>query len=351
MEKKILLGMSGGIDSTYAVIELRRRGFFVEGAVLRMSGSTDVAGAERAAEALSVPLHIVDCTERFRQIVIADFISEYTKARTPNPCVICNRYVKIAALCEAAQTLRIPAVATGHYAGVEKDVRTGRFYIRRAADPRKDQSYVLWRLSQEQLSMLHFPLDGLMKGDIRLRARKMGLSAADAPESQEICFVPDGDYAAYIEAAAGKFPKGSFVDPNGRVLGEHQGLLRYTIGQRKGLGISLGHPVFVSKIDARANTVTLSEEDAVFSDRFVCRSLNFMRLAPGNREKLRAEVKIRYSARPEMATVRISGDLAEVCLEHPVRAVTPGQSAVFYQDDGILFGGIIDTPHDTNFID
>lgn len=343
MEKKILLGMSGGVDSSYAVVELRRRGFFVEGAVLKMSDSTDVSGAEQAAAALSVPLHIVDCTERFQRIVIEDFISEYTKARTPNPCVVCNRFVKIAALCELAKTLQIPAVATGHYAGICRDAGTNRLYITKAADPHKDQSYVLWRLTQEQLSMLHFPLDGLLKKDIQSRAREMKLSAADAPESQEICFIPDGDYASYIEAAAGKFPKGDFIDKNGKVLGEHQGILHYTIGQRKGLGISLGRPVFVSSMDAASNTVTLSEEDAVFRDHFICRSLNFMKLAPEDYDGIRAEVKIRYSAKPEMATVRILGETAEVCLDHPVRAATPGQSAVFYQDEGILLGGIIDT--------
>ena len=342
MGKKILLGMSGGVDSTYAVFELQKQGFSVEGAVLKMSDSTDVAGAVQAAEALGVPLHVVDCTERFRRIVIEDFISEYTKARTPNPCVICNRFVKMAALCEVAASLEIPAVATGHYARLCRDEKTGRFYIAKASDIHKDQSYVLWRLSQEQLSMLHFPLERLLKTDIRQKAKDMNLAAANAPDSQEICFIPDGDYASYVESVRGRFPKGFFIDDKGMPLGEHQGIVHYTIGQRKGLGVSFGHPVFVSAIDAAANTVTLSEESAVFSQGLLCRSLNFMKLLPGNYDGLHMQVKIRYSARPEAATVQIRGDVAQVQFDYPVRAVTPGQSAVFYQEDEILFGGIID---------
>lgn len=343
MGDRILLGMSGGVDSTYAVIELRRRGFSVEGAVLKMSDNTDVFAAQKAAEALGVRLHIVDCTDCFRRFVIENFISEYAHARTPNPCVVCNRFVKIAKLCELAGALDIPYVATGHYAGVRKDPETGRYYIIKAADKRKDQSYVLGRLTQEQLSMLYFPLFEIPKTEIRSQALQMRLPSAEMPESQEICFIPNDDYTSYIEAAIGAFPKGKFVDEDGNVLGEHEGIIHYTIGQRKGLGISLGHPVFVSAIDATSHTVTLSAEDAVFSDRLVCGSLNFMHLSPGNYNGIRADVKIRYSAHPEPATVRISGDWAEVIFDRPVRAVTPGQFAVFYQEDGISFAGVIDS--------
>lgn len=342
MAEKILLGMSGGLDSTYSALALKRQGWDVVGAVLKMSENTDIEGAKRAAAAIGVPLHVVDCTEKFRDIIIRDFLDEYCAARTPNPCVVCNRYVKVASLCDLAKELGIPHVATGHYVNVCRDEKTGRYYIEKAEDRKKDQSYVLWRLTQEQLSMLAFPLRGMNKQDIRTEARALDLPSADAPESQEICFIPTNDYVSYIEEARGKFPKGDFVDADGKRLGRHEGIIRYTIGQRKGLGIALGKPAFVVSIDPTLNTVTLSDDESrIFTDYLVCDTMNFMKLAPGDYDELRAEVKIRYAAKPEMATVHIRGDRAEVYFDRPVRAVTPGQSVVFYEDDGILCGGVI----------
>lgn len=342
-DKRILLGMSGGIDSTYAATELRRRGYEVIGAFLRMTEDGDTESARRAAEALDVPLTVVDCTERFRDIVIGNFLSEYAAARTPNPCIVCNRFVKIAALCETARAMGIARVATGHYADVGLDESTGRRYIRKAADPRKDQSYMLWRLTQEQLSMLELPLNTLLKSEIKERARELALPNADAPESQEICFIPSDDYVSYIEERLGKFPKGDFVDDGGRRVGSHEGLIHYTVGQRKGLGLSLGKPAFVTAIDPTANTVSVTtDERKIFSDRLICRDLNFMALAPCDHGELWAEGKVRYSAKPARARISICGDRAEVFFENPVRAVTPGQSVVFYDGDKILFGGMIE---------
>ncbi len=342
MAEKILLGMSGGIDSTYSALALKRAGYDVVGAILKMSENTDIEGAKLAAESVGVPLHVIDCTEKFRDIVIQDFLSEYTAARTPNPCVICNRYVKVASLCDFAKEQGIAHVATGHYVNVGKDEETGRYYIEKADDRRKDQSYVLWRLTQEQLSMLAFPLRKMSKADIKTEAKELALPAADTPESQEICFIPSNDYVSYIENAVGKFPKGNFVDMDGKKLGTHEGIIRYTVGQRKGLGISLGKPAFVVSIDPQKNTVTLADDERrIFSDRLTCSHLNFMKLVPGEYQEVRAEAKIRYAAKPEMATVRIVGDTAEVRFDHPVRAITPGQSVVFYENDRILFGGII----------
>ncbi len=340
-KKKILLGMSGGIDSTYSVVELRRQGYEVYGAFLKMSEDSDVASAQRAADALNVPLTVVDCTERFHEIVVGDFLKEYSAARTPNPCVICNRYVKIASLCETAKEMGIECVATGHYTDIGFDETTGRYYIKKARDARKDQSYVLWRLTQEQLAMLMFPLCDLDKSSIKEEAKALALPNADAPESQEICFIPSNDYVSYIEERLGKFPKGSFVDENGKKIGTHEGIIHYTIGQRKGLGLALGKPAFVTAIDPESNTVTVGGEDKVFTDRLVCHTLNFMALPPRDYEEILAEGKIRYAARPERARVVIKGDRAEIFFERPVRAVTPGQSAVFYDGDKILFGGII----------
>ena len=335
--------MSGGIDSTYAATELRRLGYEVVGIFLKMTEDSDVDSAVRASEALRVPLTVVDCTERFRDIVIGNFLSEYAAARTPNPCIVCNRFVKIAALCETAKEMGIPAIATGHYADVGLDEKTHRRYIRKGTDPKKDQSYMLWRLTQEQLSMVTFPLNGLLKSDIKTKAREMSLPNADAPESQEICFIPSDDYVSYIEERIGVFPKGAFRDERGRIVGTHEGIIRYTIGQRKGLGLSLGKPVFVTAIDPKTNTVSVTvDERKIFTDRLVCRSLNFMAVAPGDYDALPGEGKVRYAARPERAKARIRGDRAEIFFDRPVRAVTPGQSLVFYDGDKILFGGIIE---------
>ena len=341
-EKRILLGMSGGIDSTYAVTELRNRGYEVVGVFLKMTEESDVDSAVRAAEALNVPLTVVDCTERFRDIVIGNFLSEYAAARTPNPCIVCNRFVKIAALCETAKEMGIPTVATGHYADVGFDEESKRYYIRKGADPKKDQSYMLWRLTQEQLSAVLFPLNALLKSDIKAKAKEMALPNADAAESQEICFIPSNDYVSYIEERIGAFPKGAFKDDNGKTVGTHEGIIHYTIGQRKGLGLSLGKPAFVTAIDPDANTVCVTvDESKIFTDRLVCHSLNFMAIAPGDYEELPGEGKVRYAAKPERAKACIRGDRAEIFFERPVRAVTPGQSVVFYDGDKILFGGMI----------
>ena len=342
-EKKILLGMSGGIDSTYAVTELRRQGYEVIGAFLKMTPESETESAFRAASVLGVPLMVVDCTERFRDIVIENFLSEYAAARTPNPCIVCNRFVKIAVLCETAKAMGISKVATGHYARIEKDEESGRYCVCKAIDPRKDQSYMLWRLTQEQLSMLEFPLGSLLKSEIKEKAHEMDLPNADAPESQEICFIPSDDYVSYIEERKGEFPRGNFTDENGKVLGKHEGIIRYTVGQRKGLGISLGKPAFVAAIDPALHTVTLtSDESKIFSDALTCKELNFMALVPGDYERVSGEGKIRYAAKPEAAEAGVQNGEARVRFTHRVRAVTPGQSVVFYRGDRILFGGMIE---------
>ncbi|MBQ3489588.1 MAG: tRNA 2-thiouridine(34) synthase MnmA [Clostridia bacterium] len=342
-EKKILLGMSGGIDSTYAVTELRKQGYEVFGAFLKMTEESDADSAARVAALLNVPLTVVDCTARFRDIVIENFLSEYAAARTPNPCIVCNRFVKIAVLCETAKKAGIPKIATGHYANIGFDEETGRYYIRKAADPRKDQSYMLWRLTQEQLSMLELPLGSLLKSEIKVRAAEMALPNANAPESQEICFIPSNDYVSYIEERKGKFPKGDFTDENGTPIGKHEGIIRYTVGQRKGLGVSLGKPAFVTAIDPVLHTVTLTcDENRIFSNRLICRELNFMSLLPGDYTEVAGEGKVRYAAKPEEAVAVIENGEARISFARRVRAVTPGQSVVFYRGDRILFGGVIE---------
>lgn len=341
MKTKILLGMSGGVDSTVGAVRLLESGYDVEGAVLVMSEHTDTEAAVRAAKAVGIPLHIVDCRAEFERAVKREFAAEYLRGRTPNPCVICNRLVKIELLCRTAGEIGAEKVATGHYCGIDCDTVTGRYFPRMGKDKKKDQSYVFWNLTQEQLSMLYCPLADEIKEETVAKAETAGLPIPDG-ESQDICFLPDGDHAAYIESVAGPQPAGNFVDENGNVLGRHKGIIRYTIGQRKGLGIALGHPAFVSRICAEDNTVCLTDESALFRTSFTCSGLNFCKLPPRESGEVCAKVKVRYAASPADAVVRWENGTATVTLSEPVRAITPGQSAVFYDGSDVLFGGFID---------
>jgi tRNA-specific 2-thiouridylase len=340
--EKVLLGMSGGIDSTYAVVKLRALGYEPVGAVLKMSEHTDVAAAQRAADALGVELHVVDMQKEFTTHVVENFVSEYMRARTPNPCIVCNREVKFKGLCDCAKLLGIKKICTGHYASVQRSEETGRYYIAKGTDARKDQSYVLWRLSQEELEMLFFPLANDVKTEVKQISKEMALPSAELKESQEICFIPSNDHTAFIEEMIGRrIAEGDFVDKEGRVLGKHKGVVRYTIGQRKGLGISLGKQAFVTAIDPDKNTVTLGDEELLFTHEFCADDLIFQKRVyiPGDTARLL--VKIRYAAPPVPCTVYFDEKGARVCTDEPVRAITPGQSAVFYDDEGVVFGGFI----------
>ena len=338
---KIILGLSGGLDSTYAAHVLKEQGHEVLGASVIMHEYTDVTSAIEAAEAVGIPHVTIDAREAFRQRVVARFLTDYTAGRTPNPCVECNPAVKFEALCRYAEENGYDAVSTGHYASVLSE--NGRYFLRQADDGSKDQSYVLWRLTQKQLSRLYLPLAGMKKSDIREKASALGYKAAEAKESQEICFIPDDDYVGYIRRATGKtFPEGDFLDESGKVIGRHKGLIRYTVGQRKGLG-AFGQPMFVSRLDPEKNTVTLVPAGGEFASSMTVSELNFGKLPPMTDGGLSATVKVRYSAKPVPCRIVFMGDTASVTFEAPVRAVTPGQSAVFYEGGDVLFGGIIGT--------
>lgn len=342
---KVLLGMSGGVDSTYAVTVLRRMGYEVHGAVVSMHEFTETEEARLSAEALGVPLHTIDGARLFEEKVISSFIKEYRAGRTPNPCIICNREVKFRLLYDYAMEKGFDKIATGHYADLVSipDKDGVRYALKRGEDGKKDQTYMLWRLPQEILSRLVFPLSGITKDTVRKEAEKMELSAAYRDESQEICFIPDGDYASYIEARTGKCREGNFVDEAGKVLGRHKGIIHYTVGQRKGLGIALGERAFITRIDPLNDEITLSTKDS-FSEIFTVSDMVFSGLAePACGHEECFDVKHRYLAPLSKARVLYLGDgKAEVKLDSPIRAVTPGQSAVFYKDGVVMMGGIID---------
>lgn len=336
---RILIGLSGGLDSTFAAHQLKQEGHEVVGAAVIMHEYTDISAAKEAAEAVGIPFVTLDCREQFQEKVVSRFIADYTAGRTPNPCVECNPKIKFAALCDYARENGFDRVATGHYSRL--CCENGRYFIRSDRHSGKDQSYVLWRLSQEQLAMLYFPLYGKNKGEIRAEAAALGYRAAEAKDSQEICFIPDNDYVGYLETTLGTtFPEGDFIDAEGRVIGRHRGIVRYTVGQRKGLG-AFGQPMFVARIDSQANTVMLVPAGGEFSETTTVSELNFMKLAPQREGAMEATCRVRYSAPPMPCHITFRGDHAEVTFADRTRAVTPGQSAVFYDGEDLLFGGVI----------
>ena len=340
---RILVGMSGGLDSTYAALKLIRDGHEVEGAVVVMHEYTELDGAREAAEALGIRLHEISAEDKFAAVK-ENFIEEYSRGRTPNPCIVCNPLVKFRALCDFAVAHGFDKIATGHYARTLtlKESGVELFTLSRAADARKDQTYMLHRLPQDILSMLMLPLGDDLKTEIREKALAEGLKAAEKKESQEICFIPSGDYAEYIEGIKGVSPEGDFVLEDGRVIGRHKGLIRYTVGQRKGLGVAYGERIFVSRIDADRNEIVLSTEGS-FTDTVEVTDVVFSGMRePTQPEKRRVEVKLRYLARPVGAVAVFDGKGGAVLkLDTPEKAVTPGQSAVMYDCDTLLCGGFI----------
>lgn len=338
---KVLVGISGGVDSAVCALRLIQLGYTVEAAVLRMHEYTETDACEAVAASLGVPLHVVDCTEPFDRIVKENLVREYSAGRTPNPCIICNERVKFAYLYSYALEHGFDFIATGHYARVER--LDGRLTFRIAEDSRKDQSYMLYRLPQHILSRLLLPLADMTKTEVRAIAEKCGLSVADKPDSQEICFLPDGGYADFVESRAGSFAEGSFVSPDGRILGKHKGIIHYTVGQRKGLGIALGERAYVTDINPEENTVTLSS-DFLGKTEIKVSSAVLSGFAPSDHEAtVSVRVKLRYTAPLENAVATVYPDgTATLTFDRPVRSA-PGQSAVAYDGEGrVLFGGYID---------
>ncbi len=340
----VLIGISGGLDSTFAALSLIEKGYSVEGAVLKFSESTDILSAKVAADELGIKLHIIDCQNKFKKHVKDYFVREYLCGRTPNPCVVCNKHVKIELLYQKSKELGFDCFATGHYCGVSQE--NGRYFITRAEDEKKDQSYMLWGLSQEQLASFLTPLNGTKKADIRAYMAKKGFTSASSKESQDICFIPDGDYAKYICENHGKSSAGNFIDANGKILGSHKGIIYYTVGQKKGLGIALGEKMAVVDINSDRNEVTLIKAaDYRPAEKIFFSGLNFQYLTSINEAVSRDDltVKVRYSSSPRQTRVQCKENICSATFEPSFPDAAPGQSAVFYIGDKLAFGGFIDS--------
>lgn len=351
MERKVLVAMSGGVDSCAAALLLKEQGCSLLGGTLDLrwrrrdleaDEPEDLADARRAAERMGIPHVAIPMGEEFRRQVVAPFVEAYLSGQTPNPCVECNLKIKFGQLLEAAFRLGQDFLATGHYARCCQDPETGRWLVKKGADHTKDQSYVLWQLTQRQLSHTLFPVGEFRKEEIRDMVEKAGLENARKPDSQDICFIPQGDYGAFLEEYLGRpLEKGNYLDMEGRVLGKHRGMARYTMGQRKGLGIALGAPAYVVSKDPVSNTVTLGKESELYCTRFWIRDPNWISI-PALEKPVACKVKTRYTQRETPALVHPYGEgRALVELEKPERAVTPGQSAVFYDGEILVGGGFI----------
>jgi tRNA-specific 2-thiouridylase len=354
---KVLVAMSGGVDSSAAALLLQAQHYEVIGATGRMFANedvgmsvesrccslSDVEDARQVAEKLGIEHKVIPCFNAFREHVLDKFVSEYAAGRTPNPCVDCNKFVKFGALFERARELGCDYLATGHYAAVTYDEAKKRWLLCRAADTKKDQSYMLYSLSQEQLAHVLFPLGQMTKPEIRKLAADHGFVNAAKPDSQDICFVPDGDYAKVIEFLSRKKTKpGPFVLlETGEVIGTHKGQLHYTLGQRKGLGIAYAHPLYVVKKDVAKNIVYLGPESLLFSTSLLAQDCNFISI-PGPTGPLEVTVKTRYRQQDVPATLEPAGDKqVRVIFKEPLRAVTPGQAVVFYDGQYVVGGGTI----------
>ncbi len=348
MNKKVVVGMSGGVDSSVAAYLLKEQGYEVIGVTMQMWGDdsstavmTAVADAKRVAEQLGIPHYVLDFRNEFKQNVIDYFTEEYKQGRTPNPCVVCNRKVKWEALLKWGESLGADYVATGHYARIIK-LENNRFAIRNSVSAKKDQTYALYNLTQEQLGRTLMPVGDYNKDEIRSIAEQLGIVVSDKPDSMEICFIPDNDYAGYIKNATGyESIPGNFVDTDGNVIGRHKGIIHYTVGQRKGLGLAMGHPVFVIQIKPDTNEVVIGDDNDVFSAKLHADKINLMGAA-SIEDGMRATAKIRYSHSGADCTLKMAGpDLLECTFDQPQRAITPGQALVLYQDDYVIGGGTI----------
>lgn len=353
MSKKAIIAMSGGVDSSVAAFLMKEKGFDCIGATMKLydnddimeSGEKtccsldDIEDARSVANRLSMPYYVFNFKDDFKEKVIDKFIATYENGGTPNPCIDCNRHLKFKRLFQKMQELGFDYVVTGHYARVEEN--NGWFYLKKGVDEAKDQSYVLYSLTQNQLAHIQFPLGTYSKTEIREIAENHNFLNARKKDSQDICFVPDGDYAKFIEGYLGKtYPKGNFIDINGNVLGEHQGIIRYTNGQRKGLGIAFGKPMYVADKNVKDNTVTLCTNEELFSVELIADDFNW--LIPNPAKEIKCSARVRYNMKEQSATVyTLENGNVKIVFDAPQRAITRGQAAVLYDGETVLGGGTI----------
>ncbi len=339
-KKRVLCAVSGGVDSAVSMLLLKNEGFEVVGATLLLCGNeTEANDAKTLAASLGLSHILLDRKELFEKEVITSFAKNYADGLTPNPCVECNRHIKFGILCEYAKEKGFDLVATGHYARTDFSQKYGRKVIMKAQDPKKDQSYVLWQLTREQVEFALFPLGSLDKTQVRTVAEQNGFVNARKKDSQDICFVPDGKYGQIVEKTLGKsFDPGNFVTEDGKILGTHKGIIHYTVGQRKGLGLALPAPLYVKEKKVSSNEVVLCPEDRLFSSVLYAKNVNLQAFDSID-VPFRAKVKTRYSAKEAEASLSFENGLLKIEFDSPQRALTPGQSAVFYDDDGVLLGG------------
>lgn len=344
---RVLVAMSGGVDSSVAAAILVKKGYRVTGVTFQPWGEKSpchhtAADARHAADHLGIPHRVVDLNKEFESAVVEYFVSEYLRGRTPNPCAECNRHIKFGALLDISRDMGTEILATGHYARIRRNVRTGRFSLYRSREKSKDQSYFLARLDRESLTHIRFPVGHLPKGRIRELARKWKLPVSEKPESQEICFIPDNNVDGFIRKRR-QIPAGSLRDESGRFLGEHAGITNFTIGQRKGLGVALGKPVYVQRIDPETQTVFVGDDESLFRSGFTATGAHWI-AADTIRRSRRFQVKIRYRHAPSSARVTPVGeDRIEVLFDRKQRAITPGQLAVFYRGPVVWGSAWIDT--------
>ena len=341
---KIAVAMSGGVDSSITAALLKNEGHDVFGLTMLVTPSDEAAVAAReAAQVLGVSHYTIDFRDIFTKTVISDFCIQYNQGKTPNPCVNCNRLIKFGALLEKARELGASVMATGHYAQIEKRSADGRFVIRKGIDRTRDQSYFLYKLTQLQLGVALFPLGNMTKDNVRKMAREMGLPAVKRKESREICFIPDNDYPRFLrKLITSEIPAGKIVDKQGNVLGKHKGIIDYTIGQRKGLGISSANPLYVVDIDDQNNTVIVGGKQDVYASEFIVSDLNWITFEKLT-EPLIVKARIRYLHHEAEAVISpAEGDKVSVKFTEPQMAVTPGQAAVFYDGDLVVGGGTIE---------
>ena len=357
MAKKVVVGMSGGVDSSVAALLLKEQGYDVIGVTMQIwqdedpcrqaqnggcCGLSAVEDARAVAQVLDIPYYVMNFKERFRRDVMDYFVEEYLQGRTPNPCIACNRFVKWEALLKRSMEIGADYIATGHYARIDR-LPNGRFSVRNSVTATKDQTYALYNLTQDQLAHTLLPVGDFTKDEIRRMAKEAGLNVASKPDSQDICFIPDGDYAAFIDREAkDRVPgPGNFVNGKGEILGRHKGITHYTVGQRRGLEIAMGKRVFVTQIKPETDEVVLGDNAEVFTETVLCGNLNFM--AVEDLEKpMRVKAKIRYNHGGEFCRIeRVEENRILCSFEKPVRASTPGQAVVFYDGEYVLGGGTI----------